>query len=105
MASASRVKLSARDYLPDIVEGIVQGALDQMGRLKVHKSGDVVPQSGIYVVLHSTPHMLIDHQIYIEGSRFRGCRTCPLGVLYRLEEQCIPTPCPNLTAAQGLGAC
>jgi hypothetical protein len=75
-----------------------------MGLLKMYKSGDLVTQSGIYAVLHSTPHMLIDHQIYVEGARFRGCRMCPLGVLYRLEEQCVPTSSPNL-AAQGLGAC
>ncbi len=77
-----------------------------MGLLtKMYKSGDVVPQSGIYVVLHSTPHMLIDHQIYIEGAQFKGCRICPLGVLYRLEEQCIPTSYSSLNAAQGLRAC
>jgi hypothetical protein len=76
-----------------------------MGLLKMYKSGDVVPQSGVYVVLHSTPHMLIDHQIYIEGARFRGCRMCPLGILYRLEEQGIPVSYPNLRAAEGLRAC
>lgn len=75
-----------------------------MGLLKMHDSGDLAPRSGIYAVSHSTPHMLIDHQIYIEGARFRGCRMCPLGVLYRLEEQCVPTSTPNVTA-QGLGAC
>jgi len=59
--------------------------------LRVHKSGDYVPESGIYSVLHSTPHMLIEHQINFEGGRFRPCPTCPFGVLYRLENQCAAT--------------
>jgi len=75
-----------------------------MGLLRMYKSGDGVTQSGIYAVLHSTPHMLIDHLICVEGARFRGCRMWPLGVLCRLEERCVPTSSPNLTA-QGLGAC
>ena len=56
-----------------------------MGKLKVFKPGDLVPKSGVYAVLHSTPHRLIEHEAYVEGSRFRGCRTCPLGVWYRLQ--------------------
>lgn len=56
---------------------------------KLYKSGEEVPETGVYVVLHSTPHMLIEHQICFEKGRFHGCRMCPMGVLYRLENQCI----------------
>lgn len=75
-----------------------------MGLLKMHKSGDRVPESGVYAVLHSTPHMLIEHQVNFEGGRFGECRMCPLGVLYRLEKPCVPTVYPDLTT-RGLRAC
>ncbi|MGA3197422.1 MAG: hypothetical protein ABSD39_20695 [Terriglobales bacterium] len=68
------------------------------------KSGDRVPDSGVYTVLHSTPHKLLDRQIFVEGARFRGCRICPLGVLYRLEEPCVPKVFP-LMATQGWVIC
>jgi hypothetical protein len=71
---------------------------------KVHKSGDKIQETGVYSVLHSTPHMLIDHQICFEGRRFHGCRLCPLGVLYRLERPCVPSARPEL-CAPGLRAC
>jgi hypothetical protein len=66
--------------------------------LNTFKSGDVVPDSGVYTVLHSTPHKLIDRQMFVEGARFRSCSICPLGVLYRLEAQCVPTAFPVLNA-------
>jgi hypothetical protein len=57
---------------------------------KLFRPGDLVPTSGVYAVLHSTPHRLIEHEWYIEGGRFLCCRACPLGVWYRLQEECIP---------------
>ncbi len=54
------------------------------------KSGDVVPTSGVYAALHSTPHRLVERTMCVEGDRFHRCRLCPLGVLYRLEELSIP---------------
>lgn len=72
--------------------------------LNTFKTGDEVPQSGVYAILHSTPHMLIGRQMCVAGSRFRGCRMCPFGVLYRLEEPCVPTAFPVL-AGPGLAAC
>jgi hypothetical protein len=74
-----------------------------MGLLKMHKSGDLVRESGVYAVLHSTPHMLIEHEICFEGSRFRGCRVCPLGLLYKLETPSVPHTFVDL-APQGLTA-
>jgi hypothetical protein len=53
--------------------------------LRLFRSGDLVTQSGVYAVLHSTPHSLIEHAMHIEGTRFHECRMCPLGVWYRLE--------------------
>jgi hypothetical protein len=68
------------------------------------KSGDLVPNSGVYTVLHSTPHKLIDRRMCVEGAHFRGCKVCPLGVLYRLEVPCVPTAFPVL-ATSGVAAC
>jgi len=51
----------------------------------IFRSGDLVTESGLYAVLHSTPHALIQHAIHIEGTRFQGCKMCPMGVWYRLE--------------------
>jgi|HubBroStandDraft_1064217.scaffolds.fasta_scaffold72456_2 hypothetical protein len=56
------------------------------------KTGDVVPASGVYRALHSTPHTLIQHEVCFEENRFKGCRMCPLGVFYRLESRSIPEP-------------
>jgi hypothetical protein len=56
-----------------------------MGKGKIFVTGDIVPLSGLYVALHSTPHKLIESELCFEGTRFRKCRLCPLGVLYRLE--------------------
>jgi hypothetical protein len=61
------------------------------------KSGDVVPTSGVYKVLHSTPHMLIEHEMCLEGSKFRSCKVCPLGLIYRLHEPGVPTAFPILS--------
>ncbi len=49
-----------------------------MGLFKTYKSGDTVPASGIYAVLHSTPHMMIERQMCVEGSQFGRCTVCPL---------------------------
>jgi hypothetical protein len=63
---------------------------------KILKSGEQVPETGVYQALHSTPHALIQHEIHFEGSTFRGCKLCPLGVLYRLDRQCVSTlPIPS----------
>jgi hypothetical protein len=53
------------------------------------RSGDLVPQTGLYRALHSTPHALLQHEFHLQGTRFRGCRLCPLGVLYRIDNQCV----------------
>ena len=62
-----------------------------MAVLKTYWSGDKVPESGVYKALHSTPHRLVWRVLYFEGNRFHRCKLCPLGVLYRLEEPCVPT--------------
>jgi hypothetical protein len=58
--------------------------------MKVLKSGEKVPASGIYRVLHSTPHVGEQREMYLEGSRLPDCHICPGGVLYRLESPCVP---------------
>lgn len=68
------------------------------------KSGDLVPESGIYAVLHSTSHVLIERQMCFEGTHFQPCKICPPGVLYRLKEPCVPTAFP-IWPAHGLAAC
>ena len=63
---------------------------------EVFKSGDRVPASGAYLILHSIPHSPdTQRELYFEGSRFRECRSCPGGVLYRLESPCVATPAPS----------
>ena len=62
--------------------------------MKVLKSGEKVPTSGIYRVLHSTPHLADHREMYFEGSRLLDCELCPGGVLYRLESPCVPLAVP-----------
>jgi hypothetical protein len=63
-----------------------------MPLLNTFKSGDLVPASGSYAVLHSTPHKLPQRSVHVEGDRFEPCKLCPLGVLYRLEQHGLQTP-------------
>ena len=69
--------------------GAVSGNDRGMGMraLRLFRSGDLVTESGMYAVLHSTPHTLIQHRSHIEGDRFQECKMCPMGVWYRLEAQ------------------
>src|ERR1700757_4128882 len=62
--------------------------------MKVLKSGEKVRASGIYRVLHSTPHLADQREMYFEGSRLPDCALCPGGVLYRLESPCVPLGVP-----------
>jgi hypothetical protein len=90
-------RIDARDGVGETLDGefsaeklVTPGEQQRMKLLRrMYKSGDEVRETGVYAVLHSTPHMLIEHRICFEGGRFRGCRMCPLGVLYRLENQCV----------------
>ena len=54
---------------------------------RILRGGDVVPTSGVYATLHSTPHKLIERKLYLKGERFPSCHFCPLGVLYKLEQR------------------
>lgn len=63
---------------------------------KAFKSGDLVPASGVYLILHSTPHGIEQRELYLEGSRFPECRICPAGVLYRLESPCVKMQMPMI---------
>jgi hypothetical protein len=65
-------------------------ALLKILKSRVLTSGDRVPETGVYRALHSTPHALIQHEIHFVGAKFRGCGLCPLGVLYRLDKECVP---------------
>jgi hypothetical protein len=65
---------------------------------RIFKPGDLVPVSGVYAALHSTPHSLNVQQELFGGGRFPGCRICPLGVWYRLQNQAIPSLPSNLPA-------
>jgi hypothetical protein len=70
----------------------------------VFRSGDLVPVSGIYLILHSTPHVLEQRELYVEGSHFPECKACPGGVRYRLLSPCMPMQARS-TAAIALGCC
>lgn len=71
---------------------------------KVFRSGEVVPASGIYLILHSIPHVVQQRELYVEGSHFPECTACPDGVRYRLSSPCIPMKAHS-TAAIALGYC
>jgi hypothetical protein len=62
--------------------------------MKVLKSGEKVPASGIYRALHSTPHVVEQREMYLEGSSLPDCHICPGGVLYRLDSPCVPLAMP-----------
>jgi hypothetical protein len=49
-----------------------------MAFFNTFKSGDVVPTSGSYTALHSTPHKLLERAVHVEGERFEQCKLCPL---------------------------
>jgi hypothetical protein len=76
-----------------------------MAFLNTYKSGDVVPASGSYAALHSTPHRLPEHAVHIEGDKFERCRLCPLGVIYRLEQPGAQWPLFANPAQQGMVLC
>ena len=63
-----------------------------MAFLNTYRSGEVVPESGSYASLHSTPHRLPERSLHIEGDKFEECKMCPLGVLYRLEQSGLNRP-------------
>ena len=78
-----------------------------MGLFNTFKDGELVPASGVYLALHSTPHRLIERATYDEGARFQPCGLCPLGVLYRLDEPFVPIsskPSSNSLAQGGNGS-
>lgn len=64
--------------------------------MKVLKSGEKVPASGIYRVLHTQPHSIELREMYFEGSRFPECEICSAGVRYRLESPCVPIAAPTV---------
>lgn len=65
--------------------------------MKALKSGEKVPASGVYRVLHSMPHATEQRELYFEGSRFPECQICQSGVLYRLDSPCVPIAQPAMT--------
>ena len=71
---------------------------------RVFRSGDLVPVSGIYLTLHSTPHVLEQRELYVKGSHFPECKDCPDGARYRLSSPCMPMQACSI-AAIALGCC
>jgi hypothetical protein len=49
-----------------------------------YRTGDAVPQSGIYEVAHKGEHREPHTATLISGEPFPGCETCKEAVLYRL---------------------
>jgi hypothetical protein len=72
--------------------------------VKTFKSGELVPASGVYEVLHSSPHALGHREMYFEGSRFPQCGICSAAVLYRLHSPCVPIQVP-IQADFAIAAC
>ena len=59
---------------------------------RTFRPGDLVRTSGVYELLHSSPHVVGQRVMYFEGSRFPQCTTCKEGVFYRLESPCVASP-------------
>jgi hypothetical protein len=76
-----------------------------MAFFNTYRSGDLVPASGSYAALHSTPHKLVERSVHIEGDKFEECRMCPLGVLYRLEQSGIQRPLFADTRLEAMALC
>jgi hypothetical protein len=51
---------------------------------KKYRPGDVVPDSGIYRVTH-TSHRLMHEATLLEGNRFPLCKRCRLSVRFELR--------------------
>ena len=76
-----------------------------MGFFNTFKSGEVVPRSGSYAALHSTPHKLLERAVQVEGERFEPCKLCPLGVLYRMEQPGVQPPLLASLGHEALALC
>lgn len=50
-----------------------------------HRVGSIVPESGIYDVIHEKGHAQKHQVTCIEGRRFPPCRTCGDDVVFRLS--------------------
>jgi hypothetical protein len=92
---------------PPAAEDIVRLVVpeDFMAFFNTFKNGDVVPTSGSYTALHSTPHKLLERAVHVEGERFESCKLCPLGVLYRLEQPGVQTPLLANLGHEALALC
>jgi len=67
---------------------------DTMRFSRIFQPGDSVPASGVYSVVHSSPHAPVQREMFFEGGRFPTCPNCPAGVAYRLESPCVATRMP-----------
>jgi hypothetical protein len=50
----------------------------------LHRQGSIVPESGVYEVIHDKGHAQKHEVTCIEGRRFPPCRTCHDAVQFRL---------------------
>lgn len=57
--------------------------------MTVHREGSVVPESGIYDVIHDNQHAQRRQVTCIKGNRFPPCRTCNKDLEYRLVKAAI----------------
>jgi len=52
--------------------------------LKKYRPGDLVPESGVYRVMHDA-HRLMHEATLLEGDKFPICRQCNLAVRFELR--------------------
>lgn len=57
---------------------------DLPGDERLYQTGEIVPDSGIYEIVHHSEHREPHSAILIKGQLFRGCETCGQAVSYRL---------------------
>lgn len=71
-----RRRVSARPFL-------VKSQSDAVSRPDVYKSGAIVPETGIYRVVH-VGHRLPHEVVILKDERFPRCAKCAKAVLFRL---------------------
>jgi hypothetical protein len=62
---------------------LVNSRTDMGSRAQTYETGDIAPETGIYLVVHSA-HRLSHEAVVIKGQRFPRCQKCGDAVLFEL---------------------
>jgi hypothetical protein len=67
------------------LRGILGGSVNDY---REYGPSETVPKSGIYDVVHKSPHSVSDHHqvTCVKGNKFPPCRDCKDGVKFKLHQ-------------------